>query len=188
MSWIQTFSGLQFSLTSPEPQQVCLQDVVQSLGNLCRFNGHCRHFYSVLQHSVQVAMICPPEFRYTGLMHDAAEAYYGDITRPQKIVCRDLTRRQTPDGEMSPFDLFVERIDRAVAAALGVPYPLPDEVQYADDVMLATEARDLMEPPPEPWPPLPPPLATKIRIWNAQETYTRFAVLYNSYSPRLWNI
>ena len=64
-----------------------------------------------------------------------------------------------------------------------VHYPHPEPVKFADNKMLATEARDLMGPPPEPWVILPPPLSWKLEVWPIQRTYTEFTRLFHIYKP-----
>ena len=171
--WIQTFSGKRFDLENPRPADVDIVDIIQALSNICRFNGHCRQRYTVLEHSVRVAEIVPEEFRFTALLHDAGEAYYGDITRP--LVGPDQTWLTTTG--------FLDKIDAAIASAFGTTYPLPECVKHADDVLLATEARDLMGPPPEPWVRLPDPLPDVITPMYESVAYTRFVEMFHAYKP-----
>lgn len=70
-----------------KPEDVDFEDIAHSLGNQCRFNGHTRVFYSVAQHCVEVSRLlqrrgCNLETQLAGLLHDAGEAYVGDITVP----------------------------------------------------------------------------------------------------------
>ena len=182
MTWIQTYTGKKFSLVDPQPEDVDIVDIIAALGNIVRFNGHCRKNYTVLQHSVQVAELCPPILRFAGLMHDAGEAYYGDITRPQKIVLNELS-----NGRISE---WMKRIDRVVAIAFNLTFPTPLAIKHFDNIMLATEARDLMTDPPEPWVELPPPLPDTLRVWSPQKSYTRFVDLYHlcRQSPQQGNL
>lgn len=45
--------------------------------------------------------------------------------------------------------------EKAIFEKFGLEYPMPKEIEdlvkWADNVALATEARDLMAPPPQPW-------------------------------------
>lgn len=181
MTWIQTFSGRKFSLVDPQPEDVCIEDVIAALTNICRFNGHCREFYSVAQHCLEVANEVSVPFRYEALLHDAPEAYYGDITRPQKIVYRTMTHHETRCGPMCDFDMAIGRIDAVVAEALGYSHPVSYEVKYADNVMLATEARDLMGPPPEPWVELPPPRSRRVEPMTPTQVYYQFCEAFHKY-------
>lgn len=177
MTWIQTFSGRKFSLVDPQPEDVCLDDVIAALGSIVRFNGHCRGQYTVLQHSIHVAECLPvgtaPALKLQALLHDAPEAYYGDITRPQKIVYEQISGGK--------FAEWTKRIDQVVHSALGIAWPLAPAVKLADCRVLATEARDLMGPPPQPWESLPAPLPYKISVWSPQWVYSRFVERYHEY-------
>ncbi len=95
--YIATYTGKQFYPLDPRPEDVCLEDIAHSLSNLCRFTGHTDtdRFYSVAQHSVICSTIVAPEAALLALLHDAAEAYLGDISRPLK---RDLYVFTEPIG------------------------------------------------------------------------------------------
>jgi 5'-deoxynucleotidase YfbR-like HD superfamily hydrolase len=133
MSWIQTHSGKRFDLLEPRADQVDIVDIAHSLANLCRFNGHVRQFYSVAQHSYFVSRIVGPEYALCGLLHDATEAYVGDMTRPLKSV-------------MPRFKEVEDRIWLAIAERFGLPREIPPAVKHADNIALVTERRDLLKP------------------------------------------
>lgn len=89
---IQTYTGLEFSLDAPVFR---MDDIAHSLAMQCRYAGHCRHFYSVAEHSVIVSLLMqeldlgdPRE----GLLHDACEAYLIDMPRPWKKLLPDYQR------------------------------------------------------------------------------------------------
>lgn len=82
--YIETRFGKKFHFLNPQPDEICIEDIAYSLSHLCRFNGHCSGFYSVAEHSVAVAALLPHELRLSGLLHDAAEAYLGDLASPIK--------------------------------------------------------------------------------------------------------
>lgn len=54
--------------------------------SLAHINRYCGHFgvYSVAQHCCLVAEQLPDELKLAGLMHDASEAYIGDVISPVK--------------------------------------------------------------------------------------------------------
>lgn len=62
-----------------------LMEISISLGRLCRYNGHCHTFWSVLAHSMCVADILPDDLKLYGLLHDAGESIIGDIPTPVKL-------------------------------------------------------------------------------------------------------
>lgn len=85
---MQTATGRDFVLRTPhvEPGHL-FTEIAPALARIPRFNGHTVEAYSVAQHSVLCAEAAEDE---TGdlelaaycLLHDAHEAYVGDITRP----------------------------------------------------------------------------------------------------------
>lgn len=79
-----TGTGKLFNLNNPSPVTVDIEDIAGALSKTCRWNGNIPHFYSVAQHSCMVAWLAPPELALPALLHDAAEAYTGDIIRPVK--------------------------------------------------------------------------------------------------------
>lgn len=143
-TWIQTASGGRFDLAAPRAADVRMGDVAHALSNLCRFGGHVRRFYSVAQHSVLVWRVLEHhdlEVQRAALLHDAAEAYVGDVVSP-------LKRRL--EGYRPLEDLVL----RVIFESAGVPFPGADVwalVRGADLRALMTERRDLLPAPPVPW-------------------------------------
>ena len=131
MSWIQTHSGRVFDLLQPHPDAVDIDDIAHALAQICRFTGHTDAFYSVAQHSVIVSRIVPDQDALAGLLHDATEAYVGDVSRPLKSLLPDYKQLE-------------RRIWDVIAKKYGVPSKLPASVKEADNVALMTERRDLL--------------------------------------------
>lgn len=130
-SWFTLASGKKFYPFDPRPEDIDIDDIALSLSHLCRFNGHCHEFYSVAEHSVHCSFHVAPGFELAALMHDATEAYVGDLIRPIK--------RFIPE-----FEEMEEAVWRAIALKFDLPPTLPPEVKDVDNVMLVTEARDLL--------------------------------------------
>lgn len=136
MSLIETSSGVLFDLLCPDPSMVRLSDMAVSLSRQGRFNGHTKFFYSVADHCLYVGDLLPPDLRLYGLLHDAHEAYLGDIVSPvADIVGKKL------------IDSLKQGIDAAIYASLGVPFPsqeIRDLVHRADLLALRIEAYHLL--------------------------------------------
>lgn len=80
----RTVSGRRIDLEHLTPDDIDLGDIVCALARCCRFAGHIRQHYSVAQHSLFVAGLCDPADRKAALLHDASEAYLGDLSRHLK--------------------------------------------------------------------------------------------------------
>jgi hypothetical protein len=79
-------SGLLIDLNKPTVDMICIQDIAASLSKICRFGGHSSAFYSVAQHSCVVAALAPEYLCREALLHDATEAYLGDVIKPLKNI------------------------------------------------------------------------------------------------------
>jgi len=87
--WFVSSTGQCFNVREPNPAQVNLVDIAHHLSNVCRFGGAVREFYSVAEHCVYVSRLVPPELAALGLLHDATEAYLGDVIKPLKNCLPD---------------------------------------------------------------------------------------------------
>lgn len=79
-------SGKKISLSAPTISMIDIKDIAAALSKICRFGGQVNTFYCVAQHSVVVAAMAPPQFKRQALLHDAAEAYLGDVIKPLKVM------------------------------------------------------------------------------------------------------
>lgn len=155
--WKQTWSGKAVGLLDPRPEDIdLLYDVPHALARICRFDGHIRaNHYSVAQHCVIGAETI---FAETGdrllaaafLLHDAHEAYLGDIATPVKMAICDPRK-------LCAAELAFDRAIFAAARMPGLADPLGDRgafhaVRDMDARMLAAERRRLLLPAPRPWP------------------------------------
>ena len=149
MTWILTRSGRKIDLAKPTADMIDPTDIAHALSMQVRFNGHVRSFYSVAQHCILVADLVPAEDRLAALLHDATEAYVGDLVRPLKEGMRDFYESH---ALVSLYDAVERNIWHAICERFDLDTTLPDSVKHADLVALATEKRDLMPNHPEAWP------------------------------------
>lgn len=147
--WMQVAKGGRFYPLDPRPEEIHIEDIAAALAKLCRFGGHCREFYSVAEHSVRVSEYLQWLHANTsgaleprrllclhGLLHDASEAYLVDLPRPIKRNATFANYRITElNLSCRIFERFGLRSD-----------DMPWAVHNADETLLVTEARDLMNP------------------------------------------
>ena len=145
---IMLASGVLFDLTNPAGSPMSLQDIAHGLGWVCRFAGQTNRFYSVAEHCFHVARLVPVELARVALLHDASEAFIGDVTRPLKALLPD-------------YQAIEARIEAAIAARFLTPaeqalggFKAP-AVKSADLAMCLVEARELMPTSPGYWSSLP---------------------------------
>lgn len=130
--------GTSLSLKRPDADQIDVRHIAHALSLQARYNGNTRLFYSVAEHSVHVSRLVPREVALQGLMHDAAEAYVGDVVMPVKALLEECAPGTWREIE--------GRVERAVCRRFDLPFPFDPRVKEADVVALVTERRDLLHP------------------------------------------
>lgn len=135
---LMTFTGKRVDLARINFDDICLKDIAHHLSLICRFGGACRVHYSVAQHSLLVAQLLVARRRRDlamwGLLHDAPEAYYGDIVTPLKY------------GELAaPLRDFLLHVDITVYRRFGLIgieetfLGIPPEVKEAEEEVFRFE-------------------------------------------------
>lgn len=128
--WMLTYTGRQFWPLDPRPEDVCIGDIATARAHQGRYNGHSRHFYSVAQHSALMARWFMargdlPMARWA-LLHDAAEAYLGDVIRPIKPF-------------LPGFAAIEAKVETVVWPVFGLGAELPSAVKDADRKIVVDE-------------------------------------------------
>lgn len=127
--WFVTFTGKKVHVMSPIHEDIDIADIAHALSNICRFSGHVRRFYSVAEHSVRVALAVQaerPDLAKAALLHDAAEAYIGDVISPLKNC-------------LPHYKNIEEQWERTIAETFGVFYE-----QMNDPYVKLMDRRDLI--------------------------------------------
>lgn len=139
--YIQTFTGAKFSYEEPGPFR--MRDIAHALAMIPRFNGHVVRHYSVAEHSVLVSRMLgrdgvEQDLTVAGLLHDAHEAYIGDIPSPLKWACPEI---KGIEG----------RVERALRAKLtpNISAEVYENVKAYDLMALHIEAKTLLVPIPD---------------------------------------
>jgi hypothetical protein len=179
MSWIETYDGGNFDFDNPDNSTIRITDIAVALSRIPRFNGHSLFHYTVGQHCVlmekalrKLYPAASPIERLHVILHDAAEAYIGDMARPLKYL---------PD--MIGFRRMETLVTAAIYKKLDVPQPTPEQaalVKEYDDRMLRTEAEALMTRLKD-WRSviLLDPLPVPVKPWTESRTKTAFLQSYN---------
>lgn len=137
-SWMQTFSGEAFYPLSASADDIEIVDIAHALGMVCRYAGHVRKFYSVAEHCVHLSHTVAPEHALWALLHDAAEAYVGDMVRPLK-------------HEMPAYQQLEDRLISVIAIRFGLQGEMPEQVKEHDTRIVVDEREQLMTPSRLPW-------------------------------------
>lgn len=135
-NYIETYSGIKFDFLDPTIEQVSIEDIAHSLSMQVRYTGHCSTFYSIAEHCLLVADLCP-EYELYALLHDASEAYLTDVASPIKPFLQN-------------YKMMECKVMKAVVDKFGLPEFFPDEVHAADmlalrieiDQMIASRGKD----------------------------------------------
>lgn len=94
---IRTWSGILLDPLRPTGNTVRIDDIAHALARICRYGGHVPSFYSVGQHCLEVQSYladrgATPLLQLLGLLHDAEEAYFGDMPSPLKKSFHDFRK------------------------------------------------------------------------------------------------
>jgi hypothetical protein len=162
-AWMQTFTGRAFYPLAPNVNDVDPVDIAHALSLLCRYGGHVSRFYSVAEHCVLMSYAVAPEHALWALLHDATEAYMGDMIRPLKAA-------------MPAYQAAEDRLMVVICDRFGLDHTCPVEVKEADNRILHDERDALMAPPPLPWAAVEdvPPLGVKVEGWGPAEAERRY--------------
>jgi hypothetical protein len=129
---MQTYTGRRFDPRFITVEDICIEDIAAHLSKLCRYNGACRQFYSVAEHSVLVSRLVPEEDQLWGLLHDASEAYLGDRVVSLKYNDENYKAHEA-------------QVMKCVTRRFQLPEQEPSTVWAIDKGMIDPESRLLME-------------------------------------------
>jgi hypothetical protein len=128
--WIETYSGKIMNFLDIQSSSICMEDISQGLSNTSRFAGQIERFYSVAEHSVLVSRLCESMLKVdfigvveSALMHDAAEAYIGDVTTPLKRLCPG-------------FQIIEQELEQAIISTFGLGIGFSNRMVKEADMML----------------------------------------------------
>lgn len=153
-SWMQTATGIAFPVAAPKAEDIDLIDLATALAWINRFTGHVGT-YSVATHCVLISQWLEgrgydAEVCLAGLLHDAHEAYLGDLSRPLQDALEALC-----PGFKAALRALKAKTDAAILEALGLTgrVGLYDSIIHEADVRILIDERDELWTiePPFPW-------------------------------------
>jgi hypothetical protein len=171
-AFVQTYTGKPFYPLQPRVEDICLEDIAHALSLLCRFGGHVERFYSVAEHCVLLSYAVDPEHARWALLHDATEAYVGDVVWPLKELLPEYKRVE-------------DNLMWVICKKFYLDPEQPAQVKEYDRRIVIDERDALMAAPQLSWPALEgyQPLGVKVEglpPWRAEAVYTaRFIELFN---------
>jgi uncharacterized protein len=149
-------SGAVFDFLDPSASQFTIDDIAHGLANICRYAGQCSDFYSVAEHCLLVSRVVEPRIALEALLHDAAEAFLGDVTRPLKQL-------------LPEYKCIEERVQQAIFDRFEANLAATTSIKSADIAVLAAEQAQIM------------PLGTD--AWAAEANVTPAPVVVMFLSP-----
>lgn len=134
MSIIQTYSGKKLELAMAEPEDFVIEDIAHALSLVNRFGGHTPLPYSVAAHSILCARVAHERDvdPLTMLLHDASEAYIGDLPRYVKEYIGDKYKN------------LEEHLMAMISIQFDTQHPMTPEMKQIDNDVLETEFRDIV--------------------------------------------
>jgi 5'-deoxynucleotidase YfbR-like HD superfamily hydrolase len=190
MIWTQTLKGTAFDLLNPDPKLIDFKEIAEQLARINRYAGGSEKPISVAQHTLIAMDAAEPRDRAAVALHDAHEAYIGDLPTPAIQALHasidEIHGAEAAAAMKSSLGYLKDRLDAAIFTAAGLPLPALVEgqtkrIRHADLVALVTERRDFLAAKPLDWAPeieavkpLPKKYRFKSHLDVADELYAAF--------------
>lgn len=151
-AWIQCWSGVKFFSLDPRIDEIHYDDICVGIAREGRYRNQTIVPYFVAEHSVIVSIYCEKLAKERsldwllcarqGLLHDASEAYLGDVSRPVKRQPMMVGYRQAE-----------EWLQDMIYARFGV-YPTEQSTAllHEVDTRICRDEIDKLMPDPKMWP------------------------------------
>lgn len=111
----RTFTGKVFNALNPSSEMIDIRDIAKGLAYKPHFSGFSPKFFSIAEHSLavegMVALMDEKDYhaRLAALLHDASEAYTGDMIKPIKNL-------------LPAFVMIEKKIQSAIYSKYGIKY------------------------------------------------------------------
>lgn len=157
-SCIRTHSGLYINVFDPTPEMIDIRDIATGLAYECRWGNQIGCHFSVAQHSVLMAWVAPSRLKFQALMHDASEAYTGDMAKPIKARLPDFKKME-------------DNLMQIIADKYGFQWPISPTVKGADVQFLREEWDQFM---------IGKPSGIPFKPWPAERAKSEFLTAFNA--------
>lgn len=133
---IRTHTGKYVDPLKLRAADIRIEDIAHHLSLACRYAGACPYHYSVAQHSLYVSELMARKhpgsrmMALAGLLHDASEAYLGDMSSPMKH-----------NPAMSFYKDVEHNTGLMIFCVFGLDPRLMDLTKTADDEVFFAETR-----------------------------------------------
>ena len=126
---LTTYSGKRVNPMDLNPDDIDIEDIAHHLSCINRWCGALREPISVAQHCVHVSwLLRGTGLELDGLLHDAAEAYLGDVTKwVKRHASMEFYRQAEHDASL------------VIAQKFGIHVTMPEAVERADRMMINIE-------------------------------------------------
>ena len=126
MTYISTRSGT-VDFLKPDPNSIRIEDIAHALSLINRYGGHTPYPYSVAQHCVLASQVAPAGLELEALLHDAQEAYVGDMPTPLKAL-------------LPEYKVIEDRLEAVIRKKFGLPEKFTPALKAVDHRIMITEA------------------------------------------------
>ncbi len=170
-AFLSTMSGTgKYHFLDPSPDEIDIDTIATGLSNVCRYGGKVKvgFFYSVAEHSVVLAKKVLEETGCTekalsALLHDASEAYLGDVARPLKQF-------------LPEYIAIEEKAEKVIQEKFNIK-PMCEYGKYLDYNVVRDEADILFDELPE-WASLYEEIGVVICCWEPKKARTEFLKMF----------
>lgn len=174
-------------IASLKENDINITGIAHSLGMQVRWNGHCKDFFSIAEHSILGALYLMKTKEYSNtivpmqfLLHDAYEAYTGDLIQPFK----EHIRVDIGEDKIINVREMDDKGTELILKNFGVGNKLDPIVKEVDNCMTCIEELYLFDTNPI-IEPKNPPLFTKmmnnidVKCYNPKKAGQMFISAYN---------
>lgn len=165
-----TATGRDVNPLALTPGDIEIESISHALAHTNRYGGHTAWAYSVAQHSFLLSQVVPHRLAKAALMHDAHEAYIGDVSRPVK-------------QHVPAFRKLEDSLSNVIAMRFGIDLDDLDEIKWYDVAISIDEMSVLM-------PKVDPQLYVNhhalnvpIKVWGAGKAKVMFLARFRELFP-----